>query len=118
MSHDDDDDENIPPPPPHARAGLSLRTHVRKMQNFDSALDALGAYDSLSRGSYATSRSKKSAPRMLESSARLRLADAVQSDEDAKTAMMNVLLLVVLCDAMGIFLMTPVTPRIYNEAPA
>ncbi|XRA95871.1 hypothetical protein NFJ02_01g35660 [Pycnococcus provasolii] len=118
MSHGDDDDENnIPPPPPHARAGLSLRTHVRKMQNFDSALDALGAYDSLSRGSYAT-RERPLAPRMLESSARLRLADAVQSDEDAKTAMMNVLLLVVLFDAMGIFLMTPVTPRIYNEAPA
>lgn len=108
-------------PPPAPSGGF--RQRVRLMQTFDGALDAMGAYASGGKSGAAKAdgereRAGKEGARMQDALARMRLADAVASDEAARTAMMNVLLLVVLCDTMGVFLMTAVTPRIYNEAPS
>mmetsp|Transcript_151 Transcript_151/g.454 ORF Transcript_151/g.454 Transcript_151/m.454 type:complete len:711 (-) Transcript_151:73-2205(-) len=72
------------------------------------ALDAFGAYGA---------DFKASREHLIEAAKRIKDEDDLRRSDERKAKVMNILLLVLFCDAMGAFLMVPVTPRIYNFAP-
>jgi len=59
----------------------------------------------------------RTAQDMPRARAKMRLADQVAASEGQKDALLRILMFVVLSDAIGTFIMTPVTPRIYTPPP-
>mmetsp|Transcript_39246 Transcript_39246/g.125079 ORF Transcript_39246/g.125079 Transcript_39246/m.125079 type:complete len:123 (-) Transcript_39246:132-500(-) len=75
----------------------------------DNALGAMRVYNEDSQ--------PRTAQDMPRARAKMRLADQVAASEGQKDALLRILMFVVLSDAIGTFIMTPVTPRIYTPPP-